>query len=313
MLLLLAQIGDFHLVAGAVHGHNFLELSEFVDLLIIDGGNDVTLLETGCIGCAVCSDFSHVEAGQRTEINVFALVFLFVDVVGHRSTADSQQCTLNDAEFAQVFHHFVHNCGRNRETVAAVGARFRIDHRVDSDQFARSIHQRTAGVARIDGSIGLNEAFNRIGRLHGTRFGTDDSGRNSGGETVRIADGQNPLADFELFAATHSDGLEVFGFDLDQSEIRVLVLSDDAAFILAIVVEFDQNLVSVFHNMVVGHDISVGSQDHARTCAAALGGLSRLLLARCALAEEVAEEVFEGIEILHIFLRGSGGNFYVDD
>ena len=91
-------------------------------------------------------------------------------------------------------------------------------------------------------------------------------------------------------------GLEVFGFDLDQSEIRVLVLSDDAAFILAIVVEFDQNLVSVFHNMVVCHDISVGSQDHARTCAAALGGLSRLLLARCAWPKKSPKKSSKGLK-----------------
>ena len=107
--------------------------------------------------------------------------------------------------------------------------------------------------------------------------------------------------------------MEIFGFNLDQSEIGVLVLSDDAAFELAVVVEFYKNFVGVFHNVVVRYDISVGGENHSRAGSAALGRLTRLLLARCALAEEISEKVLKGIEVLHVLLGGCGRYFYVDD
>ena len=43
------------------------------------------------------------------------------------------------------------------KAVSAVRTRFGVDHRVDADQFARSIDECTAGVTGIDGGIGLNE------------------------------------------------------------------------------------------------------------------------------------------------------------
>ena len=109
----------------------------------------------------------------------------------------------------------------------------------------------------------MNEAFYRIGRLHGTSFCADDAGRNGGGEAIRIADGEHPFSDFQFLTATYGDGLQVFGFDFDEREIGVLVLTDDTAFELAIVVEFYQNLVSIFHNVVVGDDISVGCENNS--------------------------------------------------
>ena len=77
--------------------------------------------------------------------------------------------------------------------------------------------------------------------------------------------------------------------------------------------EFYQNLVSIFHNVVVGDDISVGCEDNSRAGSATFGRLTRLLLARCALAEKISEEVFEGVEVLHVLFGSRGGNLYVDD
>ena len=313
MFLFLAEIGHFHLVAGTMHGYDLLQLAVLVDFLAIDGRHDVAFLQTGSIGCAVCGDFCDIEAGECAEVGFFALVFLFVDVVRHRSSADAQQRALHYAKFAEVFHHLVHNGGRDSKAVSAVRTRFGVDHRVDADQFARSIDECTAGVTGIDGGIGLNEAFYRIGRLHGTGFRADDAGSDGGGEAIRIADGEHPFSDFQFLTATYGDGLQVFGFDLDQSEIRIFVLSDDTAFELAIVIEFYQNLVSIFHNVVVGDDISVGGEDNSRAGSATFGRLTRLLLARCALAEEISEKVFEGIEVLHVLFGSRGGNLYVDD
>ena len=263
VFLFLAEIGHFHLVAGTMYGNDLLQLAELVDFLAVNGRHDVAFLQTGSIGCTVCGDFCDIETGECAEVGLFALVFLFVDVVRHRSSADAQQRALHYAKFAEVFHHLVHNGGRDSKAVSAVRTCFGVDHRVDTDQFARSIDECTAGVTGIDGGIGLNEAFYRIGRLHGTGFRADDAGSDGGGEAIRIADGEHPFSDFQFLTATYGDGLQVFGFDLDQSEIRIFVLSDDTAFELAIVIEFHQNLVSIFHNVVVGDDISVGCEDNS--------------------------------------------------
>ena len=128
VFLFLAEIGHFHFVAGTMHGNDLLQLAELVDFLAIDGRHDVAFLQTGSIGCAVCGDFCDIEAGECAEVGFFALVFLFVDVVRHRSSADAQQRALHYAKFTEVFHYLVHNGGRDGKAVSAVRTRFGVDH-----------------------------------------------------------------------------------------------------------------------------------------------------------------------------------------
>ena len=47
--------------------------------------------------------------------------------------------------------------GRESESHAGVGVRFRKNGGVDADDLSRHIHQRAAGIARIDGGVCLNK------------------------------------------------------------------------------------------------------------------------------------------------------------
>src|SRR5690606_29949968 len=65
----------------------------------------------------------------------------------------------------ELGHDAAHHVHGNREADAfrriAVAQR-RADHgRVDADELAASVHERAAGIAHVDGRVGLDEVFER--------------------------------------------------------------------------------------------------------------------------------------------------------
>src|SRR5712672_1290173 len=88
---------------------------------------------------------------------------------------------------------------RNGEADAGGGAARRVDRGVDADHFAARIDQRAAGVAAIDGGVGLNGLIDESGLagLHSAADGADDAGGQRALETEWIADGENFLAYLE--------------------------------------------------------------------------------------------------------------------
>ena len=56
-----------------------------------------------------------------------------------------------------LIHHAAHQVHRNREADAVGAEVLRQHRRVDADQLALGVDERAAGIAEIDGGIGLNE------------------------------------------------------------------------------------------------------------------------------------------------------------
>ena len=147
--------------------------------------------------------------------------------------------------------------------------------------------------------ICLDERFDAVAATEATRFRTDDACRHGGGQSVGIADGQHPFAQFQSLRTAHLDGGEVFGFHFNQGEVGRLVQSDNARLELAVVVEVHKQFVRTFDHMVVRDDISIGRQDDARACASALGRFhATLLTTAIALAKEIAEEILKGVVVI---------------
>ena len=59
----------------------------------------------------------------------------------------------------QVVHDVLGHVGRDREADADVAARLRNDLRVDADQLSLGVDERAAGVAMVDGRVGLQEVL----------------------------------------------------------------------------------------------------------------------------------------------------------
>ena len=73
------------------------------------------------------------------------------------------------------------------------------DEGVDADDLARQVDQRTAGIALVDGGVGLNEIFVLVDTAaEHSVFGADDAHGHGLAQAERVADGQDIVAHAQL-------------------------------------------------------------------------------------------------------------------
>jgi hypothetical protein len=79
-----------------------------------------------------------------------------------------------------------------------------VQHRgVDADQIALRIDERAAGVAEIDGGVGLNEILESRQSQLAAAGGADDALRHGLADPVGIADGEHDIAHPQRVGAAH--------------------------------------------------------------------------------------------------------------
>ena len=143
----------------------------------------------------------------------------------------------------------------------------RRDRRVDSDDFAVKIHQRTAAVARIDRRIGLNETGSRAAQR--TSAGADDAGRHGAFKPEGVAERQNPIAHLGFIAVAELGGRQRAGaLDAKNGQIGLRIALHVGRLELATVAQPDRNLAGPFDNMVVRQNDPGRIDNHARPHAA---------------------------------------------
>ena len=79
--------------------------------------------------------------------------------IGHKRDAETGANELSVLD--QFRHDAVDRIHRHREADPCIGPARTDDLRIDPDQAARAVEERSAGIARIDGGIGLDDAFDR--------------------------------------------------------------------------------------------------------------------------------------------------------
>ena len=127
-----------------------------------------------------------------------------------------------------LVHHAAHQVHRDREA-DALDAEILGEHRgVDADQLAAGIDQRAAGIADVDGRVGLDEILEgRHAELAAAR-GADDALRDRLRQADGIADGQHDVADAQPVGMPERHdrhvGLEV---ELQHGQVRVRIAADD--------------------------------------------------------------------------------------
>ena len=128
--------------------------------------------------------------------------------------------------------------------------------------------ERAAGVAGVDGRVGLDEVV-RAGWRHqwltsatidGAVEAAHDARRDDARELAqRVAHGDGQLADLEGGRVAQLRGRQAGGLDLDEGEVGVGVDARDGALEAAAVREHDADRVGVLDDVVVGEDEAVGS------------------------------------------------------
>ena len=135
--------------------------------------------------------------------------------------------------------------------------RAREDRRVDADQRAVHVDQRAAGIAGIDGGIGLDEEAGIVDAEIGARDRRDDAARHRLADAEGIADGKHEVADLELvgIAEVQAPGNASSPFSIFRTARSVRSsLSRILAWIFAPVGERHLHLGRVADDVVVGDD-----------------------------------------------------------
>src|SRR5690349_5542221 len=134
--------GERDLVARLVAVDRAHERVGGADGLAVDGGYDVALAQAGVRAGAARDGLRHGRAAARAGVGE-----LHAEVgVGDLAARD------------QLLRDALHHARRDREADAVVAARVALDLRVDADHVAARVEQRAAGVAVVDGGVGLDGA-----------------------------------------------------------------------------------------------------------------------------------------------------------
>src|SRR4029078_2845557 len=87
---------------------------------------------------------------------------IFGDLRSQRGDVDTgNRAALDFTVFQEIVHHVAREVARDGEPDSLVAAALAEDGGVDPDQLAARVDERAAGVARIDGRVGLNEVLVR--------------------------------------------------------------------------------------------------------------------------------------------------------
>ena len=119
---------------------------------------------------------------------------------------------------AQLLIDQTDRVGGNRKSYAFAAARLRGDHGVHADDLAIDIDQRPAGVAGIDGRVGL-QINHRSGAVDLALGGADDAHGHRVFKAERAAKCESKLADVHLVGVGQFERRQIGSFHLEQGKI----------------------------------------------------------------------------------------------
>ena len=178
-------------------------------------------------------------------------------------------------------------------------ARAREDRRVDADEPAADVDEGAAGIARIDGGVGLDEELVVRDPDLGAGERRDDAVRHRLADAEGVADGEHEIADLQALRIAELERVQRRrAFRLQHREVGARIAEHDRRLELALVGERDLHLGHALDDVVVRDDEPARVDDDAgaeRALAAALEAVRRSRAAGtagAAVAEEAAHELF---------------------
>ena len=169
--------------------------------------------------------------------------------------------------FYQAVYDGLRGSGANGEA-NALGAAYYCC--VDADDFAVKVDEGSATVAVVDGGISLDEVI-QVAALgaDGASARADDAQRNRGAslEGERVTQRNNPVAHVDVVGIAHRYRGQVLFVNLEDGKVRDDVASHYLGVVGLAVGQVDLDVVRALNHMEVGHDVAVGTNDHAGACA----------------------------------------------
>src|SRR4051794_19237225 len=274
--LLLARDRVEEVVAGAqlaaVDGSD--DVAAEADLVVVDARDDVAALDAGLVSRAAGRDGLHEHAVIDGEVQVAERG------VDRQRALDPEEAAVDLAGLLELGQQALRGVDRDREADAdvAAAAAARLDLRVDADDAAGRVEQRTAGVAGVDRRVGLDDAVDleAVRRLDRALGGRHDARRERALETERVADRDRRIADLDAARAAEGQRpqLALRRRDLQHREVGRLVAAEDAGVDDVLVGELDRHLRRAGDDVRVRQDraVAVDHEAGARRLAALLLG-----------------------------------------
>ena len=292
----LADDDDVDRLADRGVGDDARQILRLLDVLAVEFDHDVAGLDAGRLRRALVLDAGDQRAARGLDVEAFG------DLVGDLLDADAEPAAAQLAELPQRIDHADHGLRRHRKADADRAARGRDDQRVDADHLAVEVEQRAAGIAAVDGGVGLDVAVIGTG-IDVAVARRDDAGGDGAAEAERIADRDHPFAEPQLvgIAELHRDQRLRRRLELQHRQIGLLVDADQLGLDLGAVVHDDVDLVGIGDDVIVGHDDARGVDDEAGAERVGLARLHRALVAALGSAARTAAAVLE--EVVEEFLE----------
>ena len=261
------------------------QIGRIVDVLLADPGDHIAGLQAGACRRPILLDLADQSAVRRLQAEgVDQRLIQFLD-------ADTEPSARDLAGLDQLLLDIRGDIDRNCERQALKAAGAAVDLRIDADDFALQIEQRTTRIARIDRHVGLQERH--VGAFgEGTCLGADDAGGGAVFETVGRADRQHRVADAAGAGIAELDHRQIGRRNLQHRDIALLVGADHLGLEFAPVGQLDDDFLGAIDHMRIRQDRAVGADDEARAQGMRDGAVRA---ARCTRSREAAEELREGV------------------
>ena len=175
----------------------------------------------------------------------------------------------------QVSHHVPGHVGGDGETDADVAPARRQDGGVEPHQLPAQVHQGPAGIAGVDGGVGLDEVLVALDAEAAAAERADDPRGHRLTEPEGVADGDDEVPDPKPVGVREGQCREILGRHLDHCDVGLRVRADQPPLQSPTVLQRDGDLLGVVHHVVVGEHVpppGVDDDPGAETLAAALLG-----------------------------------------
>ena len=176
----------------------------------------------------------------------------------------------------------------------------RDDGGVDADEFAAIVDERAAGIARIDGSIRLEEVLVVFDTEPTAALGADDAFGYGLSYAERVANRNGYVAHFNLGRIANGEWSDLTDVDLENRNVRLWIGTHDARFEFALIGERDLDVGGAVHDVIVGENVAFRTDDYTGAeslFTAILGSF------HTALTEKLAEHGIH-VQLLHAVVAG---------
>ncbi len=147
---------------------------------------------------------------------------------------------------------------------------------------AARIDQRAAGIAGVQGGVGLNDILDQAARVRAQRPAQcADHARCYGRlKSIRIANGNRHLARPQLLRISQRDGLQSSGIDSNNGEIGGRIIANRVSRCAPSIRETDFDSGGIVHHVAVRENQAIGRKDEAGATAASFPWFTRTTAAR---------------------------------